>query len=201
MSGVAMSHVVLFGAGGAGMAVAHALLELGVGASTSSTRFRRRRGPGRQRCAAPFAQPRRRDRRLAAAVAAADGHRQCDARSGMANIPGMPFAATLLRPDLWVADIVYFPAETALMRAARAAGCRTLSGTGMAIFQAVQAFELITGTAPDAERNGAPFRQQLSGASTTTSARVDINELFRPLFARPNRGRTEPAGTSKGGDT
>ena len=63
----------------------------------------------------------------------------------MAKYPGSPFDEALLRPELWVADIVYFPAETALIRAARAAGCRTLGGSGMAIFQAVKAFELISG--------------------------------------------------------
>jgi shikimate dehydrogenase len=35
---------------------------------------------------------------------------------------------------------------------ARALGCRTLSGGGMAVFQAVDAFRLITGVEPDAER-------------------------------------------------
>jgi shikimate dehydrogenase len=70
---------------------------------------------------------------------------------GMAKYPGMPVPAAWLRRDLWVADIVYFPRETELLRAARTAGCRTLAGTGMAVFQAVKAFELITGKAPDAK--------------------------------------------------
>jgi shikimate dehydrogenase len=60
--------------------------------------------------------------------------------------------ASLLRPDLWVADIVYFPLETELLRLARAAGCRTLDGGGMAIFQAAKAFEIFTGRAADGER-------------------------------------------------
>jgi shikimate dehydrogenase len=58
----------------------------------------------------------------------------------------------LLRPDLWVAEIVYFPQETPLLRAARAIGCRTLDGTGMAVGQAVEAFRLFTGLEPDAAR-------------------------------------------------
>ena len=41
----------------------------------------------------------------------------------------------------------------ALLRAARALGCRTLGGGGMAVFQAVEAFRLFTGgVAPDAGR-------------------------------------------------
>jgi shikimate dehydrogenase len=58
----------------------------------------------------------------------------------------------LLRPALWVAEIVYFPLQTELLRVAGALGCRTLNGGGMAVFQAVEAFRLITGIMPDAER-------------------------------------------------
>ena len=71
---------------------------------------------------------------------------------GTLEHPGMPLPATLLRPDLWIAEIVYFPLETGLLRAARAAGCRTLDGGGMAVFQAAAAFEIFTGLKADGER-------------------------------------------------
>ena len=71
---------------------------------------------------------------------------------GMAKYPGMALPAELLRPELWVADIVYFPLETELLRQARARGCRTMSGGGMAVFQAVGAFRLFTDREPDASR-------------------------------------------------
>jgi shikimate dehydrogenase len=61
----------------------------------------------------------------------------------------MPFPAELLSPRHWVAEIIYFPEETELLRRARALGCPALSGTGMAILQAVRAFELFTGIAAD----------------------------------------------------
>jgi shikimate dehydrogenase len=64
----------------------------------------------------------------------------------------MALPAALLRPALWVADIVYFPLETELLRTARALGCRTRDGGGMAVFQAVEAFRLFTGITPDPER-------------------------------------------------
>jgi shikimate dehydrogenase len=70
----------------------------------------------------------------------------------MAAHPGLPLPAELLRPDLWVADIVYRPLETELVRTARAIGCRVLDGGGMAVFQAVDAFRLFTGREPDAGR-------------------------------------------------
>jgi shikimate dehydrogenase len=53
---------------------------------------------------------------------------------------------------MWVADIVYMPLETELLRYARELGCRTLDGGGMAVFQAAASFQLFTGRQPDAER-------------------------------------------------
>jgi quinate/shikimate dehydrogenase (NAD+) len=58
----------------------------------------------------------------------------------------------LLRPDLWVADVVYRPLETELLRAAADVGCRTLDGGGMVVFQAAHAFRFFTGIEPDSER-------------------------------------------------
>ena len=84
-------------------------------------------------------------------VAKADGLIHCTP-TGMAKLPGMPLPAEMLHPALWVAEIVYFPLETELLRVARGLGCRTLDGGGMAVFQAVGAFQLITGIEPDAER-------------------------------------------------
>jgi shikimate dehydrogenase len=144
--------VVQFGAGGAGAAVAHALLTLGVDAlcvvDTDRGRSERlaqdlcgRFGTGRVRAADD----------TAGAVGAADGIVNTTPL-GMAKYPGMPLARELLRPDLWVADIVYLPLETELLRNARAIGCRTMGGGGMAVFQAADAFRLFSGLQPDPER-------------------------------------------------
>jgi shikimate dehydrogenase len=76
---------------------------------------------------------------------------------GMEGYPGSPVDVALLRPDLWVADVVYFPLETALLRAARAIGCRTAHGGDMAVFQAARAFDLFTGHHADRERMAANF--------------------------------------------
>jgi shikimate dehydrogenase len=156
--------VVQFGAGGAGAAVAHALLAEGVGrlavtdtdtaraaalAESLSARF----GAGR---AVPCAD-------LAAEVAAAAGVVNCTP-VGMAKLPGTPLPLTLLRRELWVAEIVYFPLETELLRAARGMGCRTLDGGGMAVFQAVGAFHLFTGRQPEAGRMLRHFAEMSAGA-------------------------------------
>ncbi len=149
---VARARVVQLGAGGAGAAVAHALLGEGVGhlavADTQAPRaealadaLNARFGAGRALAC----------RDLATELAAADGLVNCTP-VGMAKLPGTPLPVALLRADLWVAEIVYFPLETELLRAARALGCRTLDGGGMAVFQAVGAFRLFTALEPDAER-------------------------------------------------
>ncbi|YCI06104.1 shikimate dehydrogenase (plasmid) [Ensifer sp. D2-11] len=72
--------------------------------------------------------------------------------TGMAKYPGLPLPADLLRFSLWVAEVVYFPLSTELVIEAGRRGCRTLNGGGMAVFQAVKAFQLFTGVEPDAER-------------------------------------------------
>ena len=152
LADVRRERVVQFGAGGAGAAVAHALLTLGAGevilidtdqrrAETLTAALRERFGDRRASCGSS----------AEVAVATADGIVNTTPL-GMAKYPGMALPAELLRPDLWVADIVYFPLETELLRQARSRGCRTMSGGGMAVSQAVGAFRLFTGRNPDAAR-------------------------------------------------
>lgn len=76
---------------------------------------------------------------------------------GMAAYPGLPFDVTALRAAQWVADIIYFPAETALLLAARDLGCRAINGSGMVIAQAALAFEIMTGSPADIGRMRASF--------------------------------------------
>jgi shikimate dehydrogenase len=147
MAGAPLDRVVLVGAGGAGLAVAQALL--GLGARTidvfdsdpakADALVQRLRAPGL--AARPVAE-------LSRALAAASGLVNATP-AGMGKYPGLPVPAEALHRGLWVADVVYFPAETALLQAARRLGCRTLGGRGMAIFQAVRAFALFTGREPD----------------------------------------------------
>lgn len=153
LPGAALGTVVLLGAGGAGAAIGHALLALGV----SDLRV--------------VDVDRTRSERLAAALADRFGPRRATAGehgdpgmldgadglvhatpTGMAGHPGLPVPAALLRPDLWVVDIVYRPLETEFLRAARDRGCQVLDGGRMVVFQAADTFRLITGREPDPER-------------------------------------------------
>jgi shikimate dehydrogenase len=142
---VARGHVVQLGAGGAGAAVAHALLELGVTRLsivdpdiTKSLDLSLQTG-----------QEHATD--LAELVKTADGLINTSP-IGMHHHPGIPLPAELLHHGLWVADIVYMPVETELLRAARAVGLRTLGGTAMCAYQAAAAFQLFTGITPDIPR-------------------------------------------------
>lgn len=76
---------------------------------------------------------------------------------GMAKFPGMPIDVSALEQRHWVGEIIYFPLETALLSAARALGCATISGQGMAVGQAADAFAIFTGLAPDRDRMAASF--------------------------------------------
>lgn len=156
---VARDRVVQFGTGGAGAAVAHALLTSGVGRlSLVDTDHARAEHLARQ-LAERFGEGRAvACRDFGAAIAEADGVVNTTP-VGMAKLPGTPFPPELLRPELWVVDIIYFPMETALLRAARALGCRTMSGAGMAVYQAVEAFRLFTGRPADAERMSRHFAE------------------------------------------
>ncbi|WP_027910124.1 shikimate dehydrogenase [Pseudomonas sp. URMO17WK12:I4] len=149
---VARKRVVQMGAGGAGAAVAHALLSEGVEqlsifdveperAQALAANLNKHFGSARAQAGGD----------LSAAMSEADGLVNTTPM-GMAKLPGMPVPKELLRKELWVAEIVYFPLETELLREARAIGCRTLDGGNMAVFQAVKAFELFSDAEANAQR-------------------------------------------------
>lgn len=163
LDGVALGRVLQLGAGGAGYAVAHAVKELG---ATELVVFDTHRDKAQALVSAIV------DRfgSGAASVArtVADEATDCDgivntSPVGMAKYPGTPIDIASLRAAHWLADIIYFPRETELLRAARALGCRTMPGGGMAVYQAAEAFRLFTGLMPDAEA----MRRTLEGSNGT----------------------------------
>ncbi|MEJ6011153.1 shikimate dehydrogenase [Novosphingobium aquae] len=149
--------VLQLGAGGAGSAVANALLSLGTTrleisdvdlsrAEALAVRLCSEYGPGR---------------------VVARGSTDIDTTlvRGIVNTTPMGMAAhpepaidpSLIASHHWVADIVYFPLETELLRLARVKGCRTLDGSGMVIGQAARAFQIFTGLIADKKRMRATF--------------------------------------------
>jgi shikimate dehydrogenase len=162
LPGAPLGHVVQIGAGGAGAAVAHAVLRAGAERlSLIDVDLERSQGLARS-LSARF--------RAVEAVAAIDVETVIQAADGLINAspigmhghPGTPVPVEMLRSNLWVGDIVYFPLETELLRAARLAGCRTLNGAGMTVFQAFEAFRLFTGIEPDPSRMLEHFQELIA---------------------------------------
>ncbi|GGO50572.1 shikimate dehydrogenase (NADP(+)) [Streptomyces daqingensis] len=154
LPGAPLRRVVQLGAGGAGAAVSHALLGLGTDRLVVVDTDTDRAG----RLAASLAGRFGEDRVTAAGrsvlegeLAGADGLVNATP-VGMAAHPGTPVPEGFLHPGLWVAEVVYRPLETELLRRARRIGCRTLDGGAMAAFQAADAFRLFTGLEPHTGR-------------------------------------------------
>jgi shikimate dehydrogenase len=154
-----LSRVVLIGAGGAGSACADAVLRLGAShlvivdtdtprATALAARLNKHFDGGRA-SASPD---------LRAALHQATGLIHATP-TGTASMPGLALPAELLRPAMWVSDIVHVPLETALLQAARRIGCDTVDGGHMNVGQALRSFKLFTGREPDAARMDAHFRR------------------------------------------
>ena len=149
--------VVQLGAGGAGAAVAYAMLKLGTRSLEIFDIDAARTAALVGNLSALF--PKQRITavsNLNDAMGRADGLVHATT-TGMAKNPGLPLPAQLLESRHWVAEIVYFPLETELLKTAKALGCRCLDGGGMAVYQAVDAFRLFTGITPDATRMARHF--------------------------------------------
>ena len=149
--------VAQIGSGGAGSATAFALLHSGTSElrihDTSAIRIEAL--TGRLQSAFP-------DTRIVACAtpaAAIDG--ACGVVQstpvGMVRHPGMPFDPDLLATGQWLADIIYFPRETELLKAARQRGMATANGAPMVVGQAAEAFRQFTGLEPDRDRMLAAF--------------------------------------------
>jgi shikimate dehydrogenase len=140
--------VVLVGAGGAGRAVAFALMDLGVAMLVIHDLDRARADAlkadlsmhyGASRCCVT--------NDLARDIAGADGVVNAT-QTGMAGFPGNPIPMAAFKSSHWAADTIYTPIETEFIKAAAAKGARVLNGGGMCVHQAVEAFRLLTGVKP-----------------------------------------------------
>jgi len=158
LGNVALGRVVQIGAGGAGAAVAHALVQLGaeqieiVDADLQKAEALAQRVTDMTGIKArPWPTYAVED-----VLPGADGVVNATP-VGMEKLPGLPVAPQLLNATQWVADIIYFPRQTEFLRQARAMGCAVLPGGGMAINQAVRAFALFTDMEPDGGEMGKTF--------------------------------------------
>ena len=167
-----LSCVVLLGAGGAGSAVAHALLQINSArllvhdqlrgrAAALAGRLAQFHGAGRVEVVDDLEEAMKHASGLVHATP-----------TGMAKMPGMALPVRLLRRGLWVSEVVYFPLQTPLLQAARALGCATVDGGTMAVGQAAGAFELFTGLPADADR----MREHFLAATRPTDSADNSRE-------------------------
>ena len=146
--------VAVIGTGGVGKAIAFALADLGVSEIRIFDTDRAKvehlvallQGKLTVRIAASVAEA------LDGAVGVVNG-----TPVGMTPSKGTPVPDELLHAGLWVADAVYSPLWTPLLKAARATGAKVMTGRDLAIYQAADAFELFTGLTPSTAEMGIAF--------------------------------------------
>jgi len=144
--------VVQVGAGGAGRAVAFALMDLGVAdlilhdldrARADALKSQLASQYGTSRCCIVGS--------LEQDIARADGIVNAT-QVGMRGFPGCPVPVAAIKAGHWAADVIYTPMQTAFLSAAAGKGARALNGGGMCVHQAVAAFQCLTGVTPDVAR-------------------------------------------------
>ena len=149
---VPLDRVMQLGAGGAGAAISYALGQLGAKevriydldeqrAQTLADRMNQSSETTRFEASVD----------LGGDFVACNGLVHCTPM-GMTKYPGIALDPDLISPNHWVSEIVYVPLETELLRVARGKGCQVLDGAGMAVFQAVGAFEYFTGLPANPDR-------------------------------------------------
>jgi shikimate dehydrogenase len=154
--------VVQVGAGGAGRAVAFALMDLGVATLVIHDLDAARAAALKTDLSAHFDPSRCRiTDNVAHEVGMADGVVNAT-QTGMAGFPGNPIPVSALKSTHWAADVIYTPVETAFLKAAAARGARVLNGSGMCVHTAVEAFRLFTGQEPEVARLHRSFASALA---------------------------------------
>ena len=160
--------VVQIGAGGAGHAVAFALMDLGVAKLVIHDHDGARANALCGDVAKHYAASRCRVASdLEREISAADGIVNAT-QTGMRGFPGNPVPVSALKASHWCADVIYTPVETEFLKAARARGARTLGGGGMCVHTGVEAFRLFTGITPDVARLHRAFAKAVSARDAAT---------------------------------
>lgn len=159
--------VAIIGAGGVGRAIAFAL------AACGATRLRLF-DPDRTKCEGLAARlAGRTEVEIAPSVEAAVADVAGIVNGspiGMLPNRDTPVPPGLIRASHWVADAVYHPLWTPLLKDARTAGATVMTGRELSINQAVDAFSLFTGCTPDAGAIAEAFDAILAAKASQVDA-------------------------------
>ena len=162
--------VVQVGAGGAGRAVAFALMDLSVTdliihdldparANALKVQLSSQYGASRCRIASSLEHD----------ITGADGIVNAT-QVGMRGFPGCPVPVAVIKATQWAADVIYTPMQTTFLTAAAATGARVLNGGGMCVHQAVAAFQCLTGVTPDLRRLHHAFAVAVAARNSHSAA-------------------------------
>jgi shikimate dehydrogenase len=181
--------VLLVGAGGAGRAVAFALMDLGASevAIYDTDRSKvvaliadlmQHFGAARCRMADDLVRAAKVARGIVNATPI-----------GMIGFAGLPVPAEAVQAHHWVADVVYTPLKTELIETAIRRGARTATADGMSVHQAAAAFQLFTGHVPDIARMRATFMAGLAARDRLLSGTVQHPAVVPTQMPTGDRGR------------
>ncbi len=166
--------VLQLGAGGAGRAVAFALMDLGAGPLRI---YDRDDGRARGLCADLASHFGGARSEALAAPKAAVGASVAIVNAtpvGMWSHPGLPMSAQTITARHIVADVVYTPLETEFVKAAKAMGARTMGGGGMCVHQAAEAFRHFTGRTLDVARMKRTFEAACAQANLAQGTEPEV---------------------------
>ena len=162
--------VVQVGAGGAGRAVAFALMDLGVAQVILHDLDRARADALKAQLSSQYGASRCRIAgNLEQDIAAAAGVVNAT-QVGMRGFPGCPVPVAAMKAEHWAADVIYTPIQTAFLSAAVANGARVLNGGGMCVHQAVAAFQCLAGVTPDVARLHRTFATAVAARDAALAA-------------------------------
>ncbi len=159
--------VAIIGTGGVGKAIAFALAGCGV------TRLRLCDvDRSRAEALAGLLGTRASVKIAASAEAAAEGAAGIVNGTPVGMLPdrGIPIEPSAIQASQWVADAVYHPLWTPLLKAAQKAGATVMTGRELSIHQAVDAFRLFTGLEASEAVIGAAFDSVTAAGETTEHA-------------------------------
>lgn len=154
---VAGKRATVIGAGGAGRAIAFALIDLGAGHVLVHDKDHERAQTLASELSSHFSKVEcEAAKDLTKAMRGTAGAVNASPM-GMLGYSGTPIPEELIASNQWIADAVYTPLETQLIASARRKGCAVMTGGGMCVHQAAEAFRLFTGIVPDIARMHALF--------------------------------------------
>jgi len=158
-------HILMIGAGGAARAIYYTLSQQGAVRVDIANRTPEKAGQLKDRCPYPVETALLSLEEAEKKLGEYDIIIQTTSIGMSPNVDETPINMTNIRPDAFVSDIIYNPAETMIMKKAGSQGARVQNGLKMFVYQGALAFEKWTGVLPDLKRMEKLVQNKLGGTS------------------------------------